>query len=307
MNQRKAFTLIELLVVIAIIAILAAILFPVFATAREKARQTGCASNEKQIGLAFIQYVQDYDEKWPHGEYVCSVPGRGWLGQVYPYLKAKGAGACPSDVNIKAYNFSYAYNTALAGNTQTQTIQRWDMCQSSTHAVGVPAMSSQLVTPTKTIVVFEIGQNWSNTTWNPEDESASASSYGSGGVGLYNTNEWLMTGMTRGMQGMVQAGAMTVGPGQFLRSVDGRHNNGANYVYADGHVKWLSPLSVSTGQNVCDSGQCSASLNKSTVCDDNQWPSLQGGVKTTTAGQGGYDAAGTQCSDPTIAGTFSIY
>ena len=59
-NTKNAFTLIELLVVIAIIAILAAILFPVFAQAREKARQTACTSNEKQLGLAFIQYAQDY-------------------------------------------------------------------------------------------------------------------------------------------------------------------------------------------------------------------------------------------------------
>ncbi len=63
--KRTAFTLIELLVVIAIIAILAAILFPVFQKVREKARQTSCASNEKQLGLAFLQYNQDYDETFP--------------------------------------------------------------------------------------------------------------------------------------------------------------------------------------------------------------------------------------------------
>ncbi len=62
-DLRRAFTLIELLVVIAIIAILAAILFPVFAKAREKARQSSCQSNVKQLGLAFMQYTQDYDEK----------------------------------------------------------------------------------------------------------------------------------------------------------------------------------------------------------------------------------------------------
>src|ERR1700760_1989216 len=76
-RRREAFTLIELLVVIAIIAILAAILFPVFAQVREKARQATCASNQKQIGLGILQYVQDNDEIYPFaaGNY----PGVGWL------------------------------------------------------------------------------------------------------------------------------------------------------------------------------------------------------------------------------------
>ena len=65
--KQQGFTLIELLVVIAIIAILAAILFPVFAKAREKARQASCSSNEKQLGLGIIQYVQDNDEMFPQG------------------------------------------------------------------------------------------------------------------------------------------------------------------------------------------------------------------------------------------------
>jgi len=64
-KRRPAFTLIELLVVIAIIAILAAILFPVFAQAREKARQATCVSNLKQLGTAALMYAQDYDEQWP--------------------------------------------------------------------------------------------------------------------------------------------------------------------------------------------------------------------------------------------------
>src|SRR5579862_9418927 len=87
--RQKGFTLIELLVVIAIIAILAAILFPVFAQAREKARAISCASNEKQMALGVLQYVQDYDETWPIGD---SWGGgfnydKSWVGLIQPYIK----------------------------------------------------------------------------------------------------------------------------------------------------------------------------------------------------------------------------
>ena len=86
-NQKSSgFTLIELIVVIAIIAILAAILFPVFAKVREKARQVSCLSNMKQLGLAFVQYSQDYDEVLPDGTQLTfgGNCGAGWAGQIYP-------------------------------------------------------------------------------------------------------------------------------------------------------------------------------------------------------------------------------
>ena len=88
----KGFTLIELLVVIAIIAILAAILFPVFAQAREKARQTSCLSNQKQIGLGIMQYVQDYDETYPYfqmnqAKLTGGVEPIAWTTVVQPYIK----------------------------------------------------------------------------------------------------------------------------------------------------------------------------------------------------------------------------
>src|SRR5687768_7869258 len=114
-GKQSAFTLIELLVVIAIIAILAAILFPVFAKAREKARQTSCLSNEKQVGLGFMQYVQDYDETFPVGIKVNGDPryGLGWPAAVYAYVKNKAVFFCPSDQIPSAGNgdlLSYNYN-----------------------------------------------------------------------------------------------------------------------------------------------------------------------------------------------------
>jgi prepilin-type N-terminal cleavage/methylation domain-containing protein len=101
-GAHRGFTLIELLVVIAIIAILAAILFPVFAKAREKARQTTCASNLKQMGVAITQYIQDYDEVvLPRGEstvVTSSGTGVSWKFLLFPYIKAANVFSCPSDI-----------------------------------------------------------------------------------------------------------------------------------------------------------------------------------------------------------------
>src|SRR5690349_3326588 len=106
-RMRPGFTLIELLVVIAIIAILAAILFPVFAQAREKARLTTCLSNQKQVGTGLMMYAQDYDETlpaWPFGTngVIDNAVFRNgwqwamWVDAIMPYVKSKGVFACPS-------------------------------------------------------------------------------------------------------------------------------------------------------------------------------------------------------------------
>jgi prepilin-type N-terminal cleavage/methylation domain-containing protein len=97
---KRAFTLIELLVVIAIIAILAAILFPVFARAREAARKTACLSNTKQVGTALMMYAQDYEETLPPPQ-LGTCPGLGcygWADVVFPYIKNEKVFDCPSSI-----------------------------------------------------------------------------------------------------------------------------------------------------------------------------------------------------------------
>ena len=129
--RRRAFTLIELLVVIAIIAILAAILFPVFAKAREKARQSSCGSNLKQLGVAFMQYTQDYDEEMPYSASAAyATPWASWVpaqtvsaaqpcdvtqGAIFPYIKSAQVFICPSDANARAKKLSYSMNAMLSG------------------------------------------------------------------------------------------------------------------------------------------------------------------------------------------------
>ncbi|MCE5238104.1 DUF1559 domain-containing protein [bacterium] len=116
--HRRGFTLIELLVVIAIIAILAAILFPVFAKAREKARQASCLSNLKQIGIGCLTYLQDYDECFPPS-YVASSPRHSFIEQIQPYVKSLQIFDCPSQtvkcLSPPQYNGerSYGANTYL--------------------------------------------------------------------------------------------------------------------------------------------------------------------------------------------------
>jgi len=128
-RRPSGFTLIELLVVIAIIAILAGMLFPVFAQSREAARKTGCLSNAKQLITAVNMYAQDNDETLPHQHFdLLSIVGASWMYELDPYIRNGGVWKCPSDPNPQntwdgtttdtsvsyGYNFMFLNSTSLA-------------------------------------------------------------------------------------------------------------------------------------------------------------------------------------------------
>ena len=114
-TTRHGFTLIELLVVITIIAILAAILFPVFAQARDKARMSSCGSNARQLATGVLLYVQDYDEMLPMAciyDAPTTAPNRMYMGQIKPYVKNESIYLCPSAENA-VYGEFWASRTAI--------------------------------------------------------------------------------------------------------------------------------------------------------------------------------------------------
>jgi len=110
---RRGWTLVELLVVIAIIAVLAAIIFPVYARAREKGRQTSCLSNLRQLASAGLMYADDYDGYYTRGQYAPWTSVHIWLDAIEPYLKNKQITVCPTAGNAAQY--SYGYNIAFWG------------------------------------------------------------------------------------------------------------------------------------------------------------------------------------------------
>jgi prepilin-type N-terminal cleavage/methylation domain-containing protein/prepilin-type processing-associated H-X9-DG protein len=238
MKNGRGFTLIELLVVIAIIAILAAILFPVFATAREKARQASCASNLKQSSLAVLQYVQDYDERYPMAEinmgwggyssFIWQYPsdpgeldGNAWGNSTQPYIKNLNIFACPSTsqnltnpFGSSNYTVHYTYN----GDLQS-------------------AQDSMILKPSSVIMFWSGegdnafgGRLWSMPVLNCPDENqpcvfASRNSDGSCSTATNGARDTFWTG--DGYESI------------FKNNTTWVHGHGDNFSFVDGHVKWM--------------------------------------------------------------------
>ena len=246
-GERSGFTLIELLVVIAIIAILAAILFPVFAQAREKARQSGCLSNSKQIALGVLMYVQDYDEVVPLVYDLNTLSS--WTDRIQPYIKNWDLMFCPSGGGKRLpaalnttqnrwwgwwrYFTQYGFNATYLNRANFGC----GNIMINGNAFGPPVIIAAASKPAETVMVTETGQIGSDAN------VGSHIVYAPGGLrcndcctygdwGAPNSGVWFaMSGQT----------AM----GFFLD----RHNQGGNVAFLDGHSKHMRPGLLAAGTN----------------------------------------------------------
>jgi prepilin-type N-terminal cleavage/methylation domain-containing protein/prepilin-type processing-associated H-X9-DG protein len=252
-KRTSAFTLIELLVVIAIITTLAAILFPVFAQAREKARQTACLSNEKQLGLAILQYAQDNDERFPDGINPTGSwfwAGEGWAGQISGYVKSPALFHCPDDSTAgdapNDYVVSYGYNLNLVEPAADK-----NQYADGGYYVGNPPPGFSLAAlndTARSVALFEVSGVTANVTDAP-GQYFSASSNGLDNR-LYANNKDATTSLANAYATGYLGSRLPPDPSKTqFQPQYGRHITGANFLFVDGHAHWLTGSHVSSGLN----------------------------------------------------------
>jgi prepilin-type N-terminal cleavage/methylation domain-containing protein/prepilin-type processing-associated H-X9-DG protein len=236
---RNGFTLIELLVVIAIIAILAAILFPVFGRARENARRSSCQSNLKQMGLAWIQYSQDYDEKALKAKNVAP-PGQAgvwdWVSPFQPYIKSEQLLRCPSNptstgasISVGArVDYAYHYWFAVNAGNHPNAPEAIKQHSGTKFSTGMPLAA--FTKPTLTVLFMD------SYVWDGRNTNAVGN--GGGAAGSHCT-----------ASGACSVGKIRVQITGSDPKVGIRHLNGMNFAFADGHVKWY-PSSSGTQNSV---------------------------------------------------------
>jgi prepilin-type N-terminal cleavage/methylation domain-containing protein/prepilin-type processing-associated H-X9-DG protein len=242
-NQFRGFTLIELLVVIAIIAILAAILFPVFAQAREKARQTSCLSNEKQLALGIIQYVQDYDETFPLG--LDQNWDGTWASFVQPYVKNYDVFRCPDETSTKVLpgvQFPWGIALSYASNGWVN----WNGNLNHDYGVMTEAQSwidngnvtktmADVPRPSESIMVAE-KHNGDVVTWKPSYNGV-ISDWGTGDIFLGFDDGFCAPGQLPNGK-LATTLPYPTGPNG---AVSADHSTFANFAFIDGHCKAMKP------------------------------------------------------------------
>jgi prepilin-type N-terminal cleavage/methylation domain-containing protein/prepilin-type processing-associated H-X9-DG protein len=239
------FTLIELLVVIAIIAVIAAILFPVFAGVREKARQSSCASNLRQIGTALAMYAQDHDETMPADVVTTPVnggndPGMPFDRQIIQYVKNDAVFACPSDGVPRKIDYAWdgrylaarprrSYGITNRLRTQESTTQGKDL-DSNTGVVGIAL--AQVEQPAETIAFAE---SWARFSDGYSDSILG----GSAGATLLGCDAWKLPGRKKPSDAPIDNFAPCSDFAEPKALPAAGHQETGNYAFVDGHVKAL--------------------------------------------------------------------